>query len=413
MRILIHSNGPNAQTGYGIQTRMMMHGFQRLGHEVAVSAFWGQEGCPAVVPSLIEDRSAIPVYPKAMHAYGLDVWQQHYDHFKADVLLSLVDAWVLDPSTIRPDTRWAPYYPVDMDPFSIAVRRNVQAAWERVCMSLYGQQVCADAGVEAAYAPHAYDDGFYYPDLDARKEWREANGVADKYVVGIVAANKGQPARKSWPQQIEAFAEFHKHHPDSVLYVHTTLGARGEMGGVNLPEVFEHFQLPDGAVKWCDQYQWVLGHPDHHMRRVYNGLDVLLNVSMGEGFGVPIVEAQACGTPVIAGDWTSMPELVRTGWLVDKRDSLRWWTPLAAFQYIPQPAAITDQLREAYEAGEQPRSEVSAKVAEYEILPVLDAHWRPLLERWQKRIDDEGILPVATLNRAQRRAQKARKERVA
>ena len=51
---------------------------------------------------------------------------------------------------------------------------------------------------------------------------------------------------------------------------------------------------------------------------IYRATDVLLNPSLGEGFGIPIMEAQSCGTPVIANDWTSMTELVERagGWLV-------------------------------------------------------------------------------------------------
>ena len=37
---------------------------------------------------------------------------------------------------------------------------------------------------------------------------------------------------------------------------------------------------------------------------------------MGEGFGIPIIEAQACGVPVIASDHSAMTELTHAGTLV-------------------------------------------------------------------------------------------------
>lgn len=43
--------------------------------------------------------------------------------------------------------------------------------------------------------------------------------------------------------------------------------------------------------------------------QIYNAADVLLYPSLYEGFGIPIIEAMACGTPVITSNTTSMPEV--------------------------------------------------------------------------------------------------------
>ena len=42
----------------------------------------------------------------------------------------------------------------------------------------------------------------------------------------------------------------------------------------------------------------------------YNACDVVLNCVAGEGWGLPITEAMACGTPVIGTAFSSMPELI-------------------------------------------------------------------------------------------------------
>ena len=55
----------------------------------------------------------------------------------------------------------------------------------------------------------------------------------------------------------------------------------------------------------------------------YNGIDVLSLCSYGEGFGLPLLEAQACGTPVITTDASAMSELCGAGFLVS---GTPWWT---------------------------------------------------------------------------------------
>jgi glycosyltransferase involved in cell wall biosynthesis len=53
----------------------------------------------------------------------------------------------------------------------------------------------------------------------------------------------------------------------------------------------------------------VRGHANHEeMVLVYNAADVLIYPSSYEGFGMPVLEAMACGTPVIALDNTAFPE---------------------------------------------------------------------------------------------------------
>jgi glycosyltransferase involved in cell wall biosynthesis len=51
---------------------------------------------------------------------------------------------------------------------------------------------------------------------------------------------------------------------------------------------------------------------------VYADADLLLMPSLHEGFGLPALEAMACGTPVIASNQGSLPEVVgEAGLLVE------------------------------------------------------------------------------------------------
>src|SRR3989338_9253751 len=57
-----------------------------------------------------------------------------------------------------------------------------------------------------------------------------------------------------------------------------------------------------------------LGHvADEELAKLYSGAEALLFPSLFEGFGLPILEAQACGCPVITSNLSSMPEVAGKG----------------------------------------------------------------------------------------------------
>jgi glycosyltransferase involved in cell wall biosynthesis len=60
---------------------------------------------------------------------------------------------------------------------------------------------------------------------------------------------------------------------------------------------------------------------DLDMPALYSAADAFIYPSLYEGFGIPLLESMACGTPVIASDAASIPEVVGTAArLVDPRD---------------------------------------------------------------------------------------------
>jgi glycosyltransferase involved in cell wall biosynthesis len=64
---------------------------------------------------------------------------------------------------------------------------------------------------------------------------------------------------------------------------------------------------------------------EKRLRTLYRGAIALAYPSLYEGFGLPLVEAMACGTPVIASNTASMPEVLGdAGMLVDPADAQAW-----------------------------------------------------------------------------------------
>ena len=69
--------------------------------------------------------------------------------------------------------------------------------------------------------------------------------------------------------------------------------------------------------------------------------------SLYEGFGLPVLEAMACGTPVITSTAASLPEVAGTdgaAWLVDPEDTSALAEAMAQLMHQPdQRAAMSTQ----------------------------------------------------------------------
>ena len=381
MRLNWFSNSPAATTGYGVQTKLFVPRLAKLLDKgISVTAFFG-------VQSGVLNINGIKVYPNFKHPYGQDVIGAHAQWDQADAVVTLVDAWVIQNENI--ELPWFPWFPIDHEPMPANVLAKVRQAAKPIVMSKFGKRMAEQVGLDVWYVPHGVDTKVFKP-LD-RKEAREhLKWPQDKFIVGMVAANKDNPSRKAFHEQIAAFAALHAAHPDTMLYLHTDDGTHGG-NGVDLIKFIRRMGLVIGEdVLICDQYMNGLGFPDAYMVDAYNGMDVLTNVAMGEGFGIPILEAQACGTPVIVGDWTSMSELCFAGWKVDKAEALPVYHDFFdAFQWQAVSSAIADRMELAYAAkgdGEL-RNKARRGALPYDADDVTRQYWKPIIKEMQEMIN--------------------------
>ncbi len=82
-------------------------------------------------------------------------------------------------------------------------------------------------------------------------------------------------------------------------------------------EIFDRVQ----ALDLHDHVCFLHGVPDADLPGMYSAASVLAMPSFYEGFGLPALEAMSCGTPVVAADRASLPEVVgEAGLLVDPED---------------------------------------------------------------------------------------------
>ena len=361
MKIAWASNPPWARSGYGIQTRLIMPRIVDVGYDAFALASCNFAGFP--VPF---DNYTVCQLDAA---------------FDTDILITFVDSHVYDPAR-NTDLNWVPWLIVDREPVSKHVVKWAKQATHVIACSRFGLDQLSENGIDASYIPCSYDpDSYYQVDRsDARAELGLSN---DRFIVGIVAANQTRPGRKNLTQQIMAFADFARNHDDALLYLHTTLDA--SRGGEDLISLIDYLGIGD-KVSVTHPREMIQGYEDDQMRALYNSFDVLSLVSSEEGFGVPLIEAQACGVPVITGDWTAMSELCLSGWAIGRDEADQRWN--FGFQYTPRVSAIADRYEQAYRYASGMRGHVTSEIKEkYGVDNVFKSCWIPVLHEIECRIE--------------------------
>jgi glycosyltransferase involved in cell wall biosynthesis len=81
--------------------------------------------------------------------------------------------------------------------------------------------------------------------------------------------------------------------------------------------------------------------PDEDLPALYSSAEVFAFPSLYEGFGLPVLEAMACGTPVVSSNTSSLPEVIGdAGLLLPPTDVLKWQETLT--QVTSNPALCAD-----------------------------------------------------------------------
>jgi len=127
---------------------------------------------------------------------------------------------------------------------------------------------------------------------------RHLYGIEREY---ILAVGSIQP-RKNLARLIRAYAGLRRERPQVKLPQLVLVGKRAWLYGETLRTIEE-----EGIADRTRVTGYV---SEEHLPALYSGATCFVYPSIFEGFGLPPLEAMRCGTPVITGDQTSLPEVV-------------------------------------------------------------------------------------------------------
>lgn len=389
--VSVVSNSPFTATGYGVQAGYLVERLKRDGVDVAALSNFGLEGTNSVLHTKF---GKIPHYARGFEPYSNDNICMNHAHFTSvsnkarkeslnNVMFTLYDVWVFKGEAFDKVPKIASWTPLDhlsMPPGVLAWLKKPNVV--PIAMSPFGKRQMEENGLVCEYVPHAVDTKVFKPTYKIENTpVRQFMGLKDDdFVVGMNAANKaaGLLHRKAFSENLLAFSIFAKDKPDAKIYLHTD--PFGSAGGWNLFPLFEALGLRPEQIIFPDIADYRYGISQEVLAAFYTAMDVLLAPSFGEGFGVPTIEAQACGTRVIGSSWTATPELVsKDCWLVDGQPI--WDAGQNAWWQTPSVPAIVQALEEAYKVRGSRSQESIDFAKQFDVETVWQNHWLPL---WKK-----------------------------
>jgi glycosyltransferase involved in cell wall biosynthesis len=165
---------------------------------------------------------------------------------------------------------------------------------------------------------------------DTIAAFKQQHGIGDNSIFYLGSVEP----RKNLTRLIEAFAMLHKQAP--------ALNAQLFIGG-NLAWKYDEV-LASIAQRGLSEHVKLIGRvSDDDLPKWFSACAVMAYPSLYEGFGLPPLEAMACGSPVVTSNVTSLPEVVGdAGIMVTPTD-----TPAIAdaLQRVLQDAGLRNDLR--------------------------------------------------------------------
>lgn len=325
MKILTMSDNCNIPTGMGKVHREIALGLHNRNHHVEALGWFSS-------PDL-QNKMPFKIHSTRNQYYGSDVFDKIVMQFQPDVVLTIGDIWMVnyisEPNRCktRHMFKWVGYIPIDgaahgevLPPTWTQVVNNMDI---KVAYTEYGHKIISNTipGLkeDLKLIPHGVDTNIFKPlpqeEIDKLRltiglDILKPNGEIKKRICFLMVA-RNQP-RKNIPEVAKAWKQFvaNGKHERAVFWPHMCFQ---DPMGWNLDEIFDIADIRKSLI-FFDKIAHGTSNlnlmPEPDLNRLYNVCDVFILIA-GEGFGLPIAEAMACGKPVIVLDHSACSELAR------------------------------------------------------------------------------------------------------
>lgn len=432
-RILFCSEATFLNTGYATYAREILNYLHSTNkYELAEMASYGERHDPrassipwkyyGVAPDRNCSKEEIEQYNSVATAqFGELIFEQVCLDFKPDIVCDIRDFWMLDfqeRSPFRPFFKWCIMPTVDARPQARQWIATYQSADACLTYSEWAGEVLKNqSGGKINYLgispPSAHEA---YRPMNNKSGIRIDMGLdPDSFIIGTVMRNQ---RRKLYPDLFEAFKLLLSKVNDPskyFLYCHTSYPDLGW----DIPELIHQYELSSkvyftyicgqtqkpfsslfrGAITqspFTGKYGATLsnvksGASYEDLSKIMNMFDLYVQYANCEGFGLPQVEAAACGVPVMATDYSAMESVVRNlEGIPVKPKALYKELETGCYRAVPDNELASNLMLNFFNMSEDERIAMGNKTRDAFLKHY---QWNKSGKAWENYFDSVDILP--------------------
>jgi len=431
LKVLMCSEASFIKSGFGVYAKEILSRLHKTGkYTIAEFASYGFVNDPRdkeidwiyyANAVKTEDPRYAEYMSRGDNQFGRWRFEKVVLDFKPDVVIDVRDYWMTAYQKISPVRKyfhWVLMPTVDSKP--------QQEEWIETFLDADAIFTYSDWGAEVlkyqtssrinyidTASPGVDLDTFNIQDKNQIRQ--KFNLPTDAFVIGSVMRNQ---KRKLIPELFSSFRKLldiletkdYASGARTFLYLHTSYPD----AGWDIPELLKEyrlsnkvlfsyicrncqnlecsvFQSPNKICKQCFQKTSFLPSVTHgvstvQLSQIYNNFDLYVQYAICEGFGMPQVEAGACGIPVITIDYSAMCDIIdKLGAMKVRTQTLFTELETKALRAYPN---NDDMIKHVLDFMNLPISIQNKKKIETRIATEKNYNWDIIAQKWEKYLDN-------------------------